>query len=211
MARAGSLWRYVPFDVDGGMVRDTAARSTAEYPGLEVVGVTGDFEHDLDEIPPPEPGHPRIVAFLGGTIGNFIPGSRRRFLRELAARLDERSFLLLGTDLVKDPAVLEAAYNDSQGVTAEFNLNILRVLNRELDADFDLEQFEHVAFYDEQREWIEMRLRARRAAERARGGDRPRPRVRAAARSCGPRSPPSSRPSACGPTSAPPVSSSCAG
>jgi L-histidine N-alpha-methyltransferase len=163
MARAGTLWRYVPFDVDGGMVRDTAAALAADYPGLDVHGITGDFEHDLDEIPPPEPGHPRVVAFLGGTIGNFIPGSRRRFLRELAGRLDDDSFLLLGTDLVKDPAVLEAAYDDSAGVTAAFNLNMLRVLNRELDADFDLGQFEHVAFYDTQREWIEMRLRARRA------------------------------------------------
>jgi L-histidine N-alpha-methyltransferase len=150
MARAGTLWRYVPFDVEGGMVRDTAAALAEEYPGLEVDGITGDFEHDLDQIPPPQPGSPRIVAFLGGTIGNFIPGSRRRFL-------------LLGTDLVKDPAVLEAAYDDSQGVTAEFNLNMLRVLNRELDADFDAGNFEHVAFYDEAREWIEMRLRARRA------------------------------------------------
>ena len=162
MARAGTLWRYVPFDVDDGMVRDTAAAIAAEYPEVEVRGVSGDFEHDLDEIPDPEPGRPRIVAFLGGTIGNFIPGSRRRFLRELAARLDDRSFLLLGTDLVKDPEVIEAAYNDSQGVTAAFNLNVLRVVNRELDADFDLEQFEHVAFFDEQREWLEMRLRAKR-------------------------------------------------
>jgi L-histidine Nalpha-methyltransferase len=105
MARAGSLWRYVPFDVDGGMVRDTAAALAAEYPGLDVHGITGDFEYDLDAIPPPEPGARRIVAFLGGTIGNFIPGSRRRFLRELAARLDDESFLLLGTDLVKDPRV----------------------------------------------------------------------------------------------------------
>jgi L-histidine N-alpha-methyltransferase len=163
MARAGTLERYVPFDVDGGMVRDTAAALAEEYPGLEVEGITGDFEHDLDQIPPPQPGVPRIVAFLGGTIGNFIPGSRRRFLRELGARLDDDSFLLLGTDLVKDPAVLEAAYDDSQGVTAKFNLNMLRVLNRELDADFDVDNFEHVAFYDDAREWIEMRLRARRA------------------------------------------------
>jgi L-histidine N-alpha-methyltransferase len=163
MARAGTLWRYVPLDVDGDTVRDTAAALCAEYRGIEVHGVAGDFEHDLDEIPPPDPARPRIVAFLGGTIGNFIPGSRRRFLRELGARLDDHSFLLLGTDLVKDPAVLEAAYDDSEGVTAQFNLNMLRVLNRELDADFDVEQFEHVAFYDGQREWIEMRLRARRA------------------------------------------------
>jgi L-histidine N-alpha-methyltransferase len=161
----GAIERYVPFDVDGGMVRDTAAALADEYPGLDVQGIVGDFEHDLDEIPPPEPGYPRIVAFLGGTIGNFIPGSRRRFLRDLAARLDEDSFLLLGTDLVKDPALLEAAYDDSQGVTAEFNLNMLRVLNRELDADFDVGNFEHVAFFDEDREWIEMRLRARRPNE----------------------------------------------
>jgi L-histidine N-alpha-methyltransferase len=159
----GAIERYVPFDVDGGMVRDTAAALAEEYPGLDVEGITGDFEHDLAEIPPPQPGAPRIVAFLGGTIGNFAPGSRRRFLRELSGRLDDDSFLLLGTDLVKDPAVLEAAYDDSQGVTAEFNLNMLRVLNRELGADFDPGNFEHVAFYDDAREWVEMRLRARRA------------------------------------------------
>jgi L-histidine N-alpha-methyltransferase len=162
MARAGTLRRYVPFDVADGMVRETADALTAAYPGLEVQGVIGDFDHHLEEIPPPDAAVPRIVAFLGGTIGNFIPGSRRRFLRELAATLGEHGFLLLGTDLVKDPEVIEAAYNDSEGVTAEFNRNLLRVLNRELDADFDVDQFEHVAFYDPQREWIEMRLRARR-------------------------------------------------
>ena len=160
---AGTLRRYVPFDVTESMVREVATSIAAEYDGVEVHGIVGDFERHLEHVPDPTPGEPRIVAFLGGTIGNFTPGSRRRFLRELAARLDEDSFLLLGTDLVKDPRVLEAAYDDSQGVTAEFNLNMLRVLNRELDADFDLEQFEHVAFYDEAREWIEMRLRARRA------------------------------------------------
>jgi L-histidine Nalpha-methyltransferase len=101
-----------------------------------------------------------VIVFLGGTIGNFPPGSRRRFLRSLAAALRPQDRLLLGTDLVKDPAVLEAAYNDSAGVTAAFNLNMLAVLNRELDADFDLDAFEHVAFYDREQEWIEMRLRA---------------------------------------------------
>jgi L-histidine Nalpha-methyltransferase len=103
------------------------------------------------------------VALLGGTIGNFPPGSRRRFLRRMAALLRPgRDRLLLGTDLVKDPAVLEAAYNDSEGVTAEFNRNVLRVVNRELRADFDADAFDHVAFYDREREWIEMRLRATR-------------------------------------------------
>ena len=109
------------------------------------------------------PDGPRVVAFLGGTIGNFTPGSRRRFLRgdrQAAAPRDDH--LLLGTDLVKDPAVLEAAYDDSAGVTAEFNRNVLRVVNRELDADFDVDAFEHVAFFDREREWIEMRLRAER-------------------------------------------------
>ncbi len=163
MARAGTLRRYVPFDVDEQMVRDTAAALAGEYPGLEVHGVAGDFERHLDEIPPPQAGCPRLVAFLGGTIGNFPPGSRRRFLRSIAERLDGDGFLLLGTDLVKDPRVLEAAYDDSAGVTAEFNRNVLLVINRELDANFDPALFDHVAFYDPAHEWIEMRLRARRA------------------------------------------------
>ena len=101
-----------------------------------------------------------MIVFLGGTIGNFPPGSRRRFLRSLGRALRPQDRLLLGTDLVKDPAVLEAAYNDSAGVTAAFNRNMLAVMNRELDADFDLDAFEHVAFYDREQEWIEMRLRA---------------------------------------------------
>jgi L-histidine N-alpha-methyltransferase len=104
-----------------------------------------------------------VLAFLGGTIGNFMPGARRRFLRSMAALLGPDDRLLLGTDLVKDPDVLEAAYDDAQGVTAEFNLNILHVLNRELDAEFPVDRFEHVAFFDREHEWIEMRLRATRA------------------------------------------------
>jgi L-histidine N-alpha-methyltransferase len=102
------------------------------------------------------------VAFLGGTIGNFPPGSRRRFLRAIAKLLGPSDHLLMGTDLVKDPSVLCAAYDDSAGVTAEFNRNVLRVLNRELDADFEPDEFEHVALFDTEHEWIEMRLRARR-------------------------------------------------
>ena len=157
---AGTLRRYVPFDVTETMVRDSARELTREYPGLRVHGVIGDFERHLDRVPPAE--GPRIVAFLGGTIGNFPPGSRRRFLRQIARLLGPDDFLLMGTDLVKDPRVLEAAYDDSEGVTAEFNRNVLRVLNRELDADFDPEDFEHVALFDSKHEWIEMRLRARR-------------------------------------------------
>jgi L-histidine Nalpha-methyltransferase len=157
---AGTLERYVPVDVTERMVRDCADELTREYPGLRVHGVIGDFERHLDRVPPAS--GPRVVAFLGGTIGNFPPGSRRRFLREIAQLLGPDDHLLMGTDLVKDPDVLEAAYDDAQGVTAEFNRNVLRVLNRELQADFDPDDFEHVALFDRENEWIEMRLRARR-------------------------------------------------
>ena len=163
MAAAETLRRYVPFDVAEAVVRASAEALVEEYPGLCVHGVIGDFERHLDRIPPSAPGEPRIVALLGGTIGNFPPGSRRRLLREIAALLGPEDRLLLGTDLVKDPRTLEAAYDDAAGVTAEFNRNVLRVLNRELDADFPLADFEHVAFFDRRNEWIELRLRARRA------------------------------------------------
>jgi L-histidine Nalpha-methyltransferase len=163
MASAETLRRYVPFDVAESVVRASAEALVDEYPGLRVHGVIGDFERHLDRIPPPTPGEPRVVALLGGTIGNFPPGSRRRLLREIAALLGPDDRLLLGTDLVKDPRTIEAAYDDAAGVTAEFNRNVLRVLNRELDADFPLADFEHVAFFDRANEWIEMRLRARRA------------------------------------------------
>jgi L-histidine N-alpha-methyltransferase len=156
----GTLERYIPVDVTESMVRDCAEALTREYPGLRVHGVIGDFERHLDRVPPA--AGPRIVAFLGGTIGNFPPGSRRRVLREVARLLGPGDHLLMGTDLVKDPRVLEAAYDDAEGVTAEFNRNVLRVLNRELAADFDPEDFDHVALFDREHEWIEMRLRARR-------------------------------------------------
>jgi L-histidine N-alpha-methyltransferase len=163
MERAGTLWRYVPFDVAEQTVRECAAALAEEYDGLSIHGIVGDFERHLAKVPPPVPGRPRVVAFLGGTIGNFPPGARRRFLRSLAALLSAGDYLLLGTDLVKDIDTLEAAYDDSAGVTAEFNRNVLHVLNRELDADFPTELFEHVAFFDPDHEWIEMRLRAKRA------------------------------------------------
>jgi L-histidine N-alpha-methyltransferase len=158
--RAGTLKLYIPVDVTETMVRDCAQELTREYPGLRVHGVIGDFERHLDRVP--DPVGPRLVVFLGGTIGNFPPGSRRRFLREIARLLGPEDHLLMGTDLVKDPQVLTQAYDDAQGVTAEFNRNLLRVLNRELQADFDPEDFDHVALFDREHEWIEMRLRARR-------------------------------------------------
>ena len=161
MAEAGTLCRYVPFDVTEAMVLDCADALVDEFPGLRVHGIVGDFERHLRHVPPPE--GPRVVAFLGGTIGNFTPGSRRRFLRGLAKLLRPGvDHLLLGTDLVKDPAIIEAAYDDSAGVTAAFNRNVLTVINRELDADFDPQAFDHVAFFDREREWVEMRLRAQR-------------------------------------------------
>jgi L-histidine N-alpha-methyltransferase len=158
MQDAGTLRRYVPLDVTEQMILDTAAALVEEYPGLLVHGIVGDFERHLHHLP--DPLGPRLIAFLGGTIGNFTPGSRRRFLRGLAKAMGPDDHLLLGTDLVKDPSLLEAAYDDSEGVTAEFNRNVLHVVNRELDADFDVDAFDHVAFFDREREWIEMRLRA---------------------------------------------------
>jgi L-histidine N-alpha-methyltransferase len=159
MAGNGVLRRYVPFDVDPWVIERTADELTELYPGLEVEGVVGDFTGDLSDIP--DGGHPRLVALLGGTIGNLKIDGRAPFLQAVRELLGEDDRFLLGTDLVKDVAVLEAAYNDSAGVTAEFNRNMLRVLNRELGADFDPDSFDHVAFFDPDESWIEMRLRAR--------------------------------------------------
>jgi L-histidine N-alpha-methyltransferase len=158
MHAAGTLERYLPFDVSEAVLRTSADQLVEDYPGLRVHGILGDFERHLGAVP--KARGPRIVAFLGGTIGNFLPGSRRRFLRDIARGLREQDRLLMGVDLVKEPAVLEAAYNDAAGLTAAFNRNILAVVNRELAADFDVGAFEHVAFYDRVHEWIEMRLRA---------------------------------------------------
>jgi L-histidine N-alpha-methyltransferase len=157
MAGSGSLRRYVPFDFDPSVVENCAAELTELYPGLDVHGVVGDFGRDLDCIPD---GQRRLFAFLGGTIGNLLPDERAAFLEGVREQMDDADRLLIGTDLIKDRAVLEAAYNDSAGVTAEFNRNVLRVINAGLDADFDPEAFEHVAFFDEANSWIEMRLRA---------------------------------------------------
>ncbi|MEU9079764.1 L-histidine N(alpha)-methyltransferase [Kitasatospora sp. NPDC048538] len=156
----GSLEAYVPVDVSESALTGAGTALAAEYPGLAVHGVLADFTARLGL--PPE-GGPRLVAFLGGTLGNLLPPERAAFLRGLRAALDPGDFLLLGTDLVKDPAVLVSAYDDSAGVTAEFNLNVLNVLNRELGADFDPSAFAHVARWDPEQEWIEMRLRSLRS------------------------------------------------
>ncbi len=159
LAAAGTLRRFVPFDVSEPTLRDAAAAIEQEYPGTEVHAVVGDFERHLDRLPG---GGSRVVAFLGSTIGNLDPDQRAGFLGELASGLGPDDTFLLGTDLVKAVDRLEAAYADAAGVTAAFNRNVLAVLNRELDATFDLDRFAHVAVWNEREEWIEMRLRADR-------------------------------------------------
>jgi L-histidine N-alpha-methyltransferase len=160
MRDAGSLRRFVPFDVSKRTLHDAAAAIEMEYAGIDVQPVVGDFTLDLEKIP--HVGR-RLVVFLGGTIGNLLPAARAAFLSDVAAMLDPDDFFLLGTDLVKDEARLVAAYDDASGVTAEFNKNVLHVMNRELGADFDVDAFEHVAVFDSEHEWIEMRLRSTRA------------------------------------------------
>jgi L-histidine Nalpha-methyltransferase len=155
----GTLREFVPLDVSEAALRDAAGAIVGDYPGLSVHGVVGDFTEHLDKLPG-EP--PRMVAFLGGTIGNLLPAERARFLGSVRDVLEPGEWLLLGTDLVKDPDTLVCAYDDSAGVTAEFNRNVLRVLNRQLGADFDVDAFEHVALWDAENEWIEMHLRATR-------------------------------------------------
>ncbi|MER7420628.1 L-histidine N(alpha)-methyltransferase [Micromonospora peucetia] len=157
--RQGELGTFVPLDVSVSALRQSTAEIAADYPGLRVRGIVGDFTRHLDRLPT---GGRRLVLFLGGTIGNLLPVERARFLAAMRAALEPGDWLLLGTDLVKDPAVVVPAYDDAAGVTAEFNRNVLRVVNRELGADFDPQGFAHVALWDPEREWIEMRLRARR-------------------------------------------------
>ncbi len=156
LARTGRLRRFVPFDVSETTLRDASAAIAAEHPEIEVHAVVGDFEHHLDQLPG---GGRRVVAFLGGTIGNLAPLARAEFLAAVRAGLGPDDTLLLGTDLVKDPRRLVAAYDDAAGVTAAFNRNVLHVLNRELGADFDPDAFTHVARWDIGAEWIEMHLR----------------------------------------------------
>ena len=157
MRDAGRLERFVPVDIAEGITRRVASELVDEYPGLAVEGIVCDYETHLERIPRPEGA---LIAFLGGTIGNFRPGPRRSFLARIATLMYPEDRFLLGADLVKERARLEAAYNDAAGVTSEFNKNVLNVLNRELDADFDPDAFEHVAFWDPDNEWIDIRLRA---------------------------------------------------
>jgi ATP-dependent DNA helicase RecQ len=159
-ALAGSLERFVPLDVSEEALRASAERVADAYPRVSVEPVLGDFERDLDELP--ERGR-RLIAFLGSTIGNLYPDPRRRLLSQLAASLAPDDALLLGLDLVKDVARLEAAYNDADGVTEEFVRNGLTAVNRELDANFDQRRFVYEARWDSEREWMDIGLRAREA------------------------------------------------
>ncbi|MDQ8705082.1 L-histidine N(alpha)-methyltransferase [Streptomyces sp. LHD-70] len=154
----GELAMYVPVDVSESALRQAGEALRAEHPALDVHALIADFTAPLTL--PGTPG-PRLVAFLGGTLGNLLPAERAAFLASVRALLSPGDALLLGTDLVKDEGTLVAAYDDAAGVTAEFNKNVLNVINRELGADFDPDAFTHVARWDREREWIEMRLRAR--------------------------------------------------
>ena len=165
--RGDGFRRFVPFDVSETTLREAAVAVAAEYPTVLVHAVVGDFEHHLGTLPA---GGRRLVAFLGGTIGNLDPKQRAQFLSDLTAGLAPGDGLLLGTDLVKDLDRLVAAYDDAAGVTAAFNRNVLAVVNRELDADFVPERFAHVARFDTDHEWIEMLLRSDRRHEVRVGG-----------------------------------------
>jgi len=162
MARRGLLRRCVLLDINEGVLDESVSRLQREYPGLEASGVVGDFARDLEAL---GPGGGRMSILLAGTIGNLHPDAELPgFLRALTRRLEPDDTFLVGLDLVKDERRLHAAYNDSAGITAQFNLNILQVINDRLGADFDLGAFEHVALYDREQARIEMRVRAVRAS-----------------------------------------------
>jgi len=154
----GRLRRFIPFDVSEEFLRDTSSKLAEEYSSITIHGVVGDFDHHVELIPR---GGTRLVAMLGGTIGNYGPVARAAFLRSLVSTMKSGDHLLLGTDLVKDPARLVRAYDDQSGVTEAFNKNVLSVINHHLNADFDLSQFDHVARWNTTSEAIEMLLRSR--------------------------------------------------
>ncbi|WP_433591788.1 L-histidine N(alpha)-methyltransferase [Nocardia sp. CA-145437] len=160
LSAAGPLKSYVPQDVSVSALRMAADEVAAEFPGLVVHGVVSDFTNTLDNLPG---GGRRMVAFLGGTIGNLVPAERAEFLAGIRDVLEPGEQLLLGAGLVIDPAVLVPAYDDAAGVTAEFNRNVLHVLNARLGADFVPDKFAHIALWDAENEWIEMRLEATEA------------------------------------------------
>ena len=156
---AGTLHTYVPFDVSEVTLRDAIAKLGAQFPHLEFHGIVGDFHRHLGQIPT---AGRTLVAFLGGTIGNFRPAQRLGFLTDLGSAMADDDLVLIGIDLLKEPATIVAAYDDAAGVTAAFNRNSLTVLDRELGGDLDPNDFDHVARWNEDEHWIEMRLRVQR-------------------------------------------------
>ena len=152
----GTLREFVPFDLDPAVLTEASDALAAEYPGLRIAPFVGDFDRDLAAIPA---SGRRTIAFIGSTIGNLEPSARANFLTQVGVALRPGDTFLLGTDLVKDADRLQRAYDDASGVTADFNRNVLMVVNRELGADFAVEEFQHVAVWDAANEWIEMRLR----------------------------------------------------
>jgi L-histidine N-alpha-methyltransferase len=169
MRRRGRLEGCVLLDINESFLRSSAERLAGEFPEMAVRGVVGDFLHDLESV---GAGNNRLFIFLAGTIGNLYPHQLSAFLETVRATLSETDSFLIGLDLVKDRRRLEAAYNDSDGVTSEFNLNALRVLNRRFGTAFEVDAFDHVAFYDPEAAWIEMRLRANRPTSAALGDNR---------------------------------------
>lgn len=159
MSATGQLERFIPFDVSEGILRSSSTALLEAYPQLSIHGVVGDFEQHLDTIPTEGT---RLIALLGGTIGNFTQDERKGLLTNIVSSMSPGDTFLLGTDLVKDITRLELAYDDPQGVTAAFNKNLLNVLNHRLDANFDPDAFEHVAMFDLEEEWIDLRLRSLR-------------------------------------------------
>lgn len=157
LADKGTLRRIVPFDVCEPVLRDAGPELAARYPGSTVHAIVGDFERHLSVLPT---NGTTLIAFLGGTVGNLRPAARAHFLAALAHQMQPGDWLLLGTDLVKEPERLELAYDDPAGVTAEFNRNVLHVVNRELDGDLVPERFSHIARWNPAEEWMEMYLRA---------------------------------------------------
>jgi L-histidine N-alpha-methyltransferase len=169
MRRRGTLERCMLLDINETFLRASAEQLSEQYPELQVGGVVGDFHRDLESV---GAGEKRLFIFLAGTIGNLDPRQMGAFLRKVHSALGPDDAFLVGLDLVKDVARLESAYNDSAGVTAEFNLNALRVLNRRFGTAFEIDAFEHVAFYDSEKRWIEMRVRALRPTTASLGNGR---------------------------------------
>jgi len=155
----GNLKRFIPFDVSEGFLRQSAQALSRRYPGLVVHGVVGDFDRHLDQIPA---GGSRLVVFLGGTIGNYPPLDRKGFFSDIVAGMRAGDHLLLGSDMVKSVGRMELAYDDPAGVTAAFTKNVLTAINRELRASFVLDDFDHVARWDDAHEWVDIGLRSRR-------------------------------------------------